>query len=261
MGDSAAIVLSILGIAVIVYLICLCISREKDRISEERLALQKKEKKEYHLEQAKWELQRQGFQESCIYSPRNMQWIFSIDKSRKKWAVSCYEAICGTYEQTDYSFSDLIAWSVSENGNTQISSNAGAALGAGILFGAVGAVAASAASRDVQETCSSLAIELTVNSSEKSRRTLKIIGIETSHDSEKYRSSMELVKNITAELAYIKANAGTETGKISNSAEQKEFEQPKADIYEEIEKLHGLKEKGIITEEEFNQKKKSLLGI
>lgn len=30
---------------------------------------------------------------------------------------------------------------------------------------------------------------------------------------------------------------------------------------DELEKLAGLKEKGIITEEEFNQKKKQLLGL
>ena len=34
-----------------------------------------------------------------------------------------------------------------------------------------------------------------------------------------------------------------------------------SDIYTEIEKLHGLKEKGIITEDEFAAKKQSLLGI
>lgn len=36
---------------------------------------------------------------------------------------------------------------------------------------------------------------------------------------------------------------------------------PKVDIYVELEKLSDLKEKGIITEEEFNSKKKQILGL
>jgi hypothetical protein len=38
-------------------------------------------------------------------------------------------------------------------------------------------------------------------------------------------------------------------------------EEPEPDYIEELERLAGLKEKGIISEEEFDAKKKALLGL
>lgn len=130
-------------------------------------------------------------------------WSFSVDKTSDRFML-CY---AGNSAPVIYRFSELIAWDVSENGNTVVSSNAGAALGAGLLFGTVGAVAASAGSREIQKSCTSLAIELTLNDPETARRTLPVIRSETPCDSYEYQHAIDLVKNITAELAYIKANA------------------------------------------------------
>lgn len=185
-------------------------------------------------------------------------WSFSVDKTSDRFML-CY---AGNSVPVIYRFSELIAWDVSENGNTVVSSNAGAALGAGLLFGTVGAVAASAGSREIQKSCTSLAIELTLNDPETARRTLPVIRSETPCDSYEYQHAIDLVKNITAELAYIKANAEKpkqpQPPKIE-SPQPSESSEP--DIYAQIEKLHALKEKGIITEQEFQKKKESLLGI
>lgn len=185
-------------------------------------------------------------------------WSFSVDKTSDRFML-CY---AGNSSPVIYRFSELIAWDVSENGNTVVSSNAGAALGAGLLFGTVGAVAASAGSREIQKSCTSLAIELTLNDPETARRTLPVIRSETPCDSYEYQHAIDLVKNITAELAYIKANAEKpkqpQPPKIE-SPQPSESSEP--DIYAQIEKLHALKEKGIITEQEFQKKKESLLGI
>ena len=56
--------------------------------------------------------------------------------------------------------------------------------------------------------------------------------------------------------AVIKANQTTKETK-----EEKVKSIDSADQYGEISKIFELKEKGIITEEEFNMKKKQLLGL
>ena len=56
--------------------------------------------------------------------------------------------------------------------------------------------------------------------------------------------------------AVIKANQTSKETK-----EEKAEKTDSADQYEEISKIFELKEKGIITEEEFNTKKKQLLGL
>ena len=110
--------------------------------------------------------------------------------------------------------------------------------------------------------CSDLHIEITVNNINDPIVKLPCIsGEEICVNSPTYTERLDFAKRIMAILAYIKANAEQPKPEVSEQPEQKAIEQPKTDIYEEIEKLHGLKEKGILTEEEFTQKKKSLLGI
>lgn len=260
--DDGVIWAMILTFGFLAFLTYRWVSKKNEENEQQQYMERRISQNNYAMQTAFRELERAGFKKSCEYKPNSAQWAFAVDKENKKWLISKNETFFGeSFKPTVYNFSDLIDWSVSENGNTQISSNTGAAIGGAILFGTVGAVAASAGSREVQKTCSSLAIDLTVNSTEQTRCTLKIIEDEIPCDSDEFRAAMELVKNITAVLAYIKANAEQPKPEISEQPEQKAIEQPKTDIYEEIEKLHGLKEKGIITEEEFTQKKKSLLGI
>lgn len=276
--DGETWLILILGVVILAVIIFKFVSKQKEQEEEVRYAAQMVSDKNWAMQKSFQELQKNGFIRSCVYKPENLLWAFSVDKGHKKWLISRNDTFLGEkYKPTIYNFSDLIDWSVSENGNTQLSSNAEAALGAGILFGAVGAVAASAGSREVQKTCSDLAIELTVNSAEQTRCTLKIIETEIPCDSDAFRSAMELVKNITAELAYIKANAEQPKVESPEQPEQKAIEQPQnnaeqqpsaeqpeqkpSGIYEEIETLYNLKQRGILTEEEFTQKKKSLLGI
>ena len=63
-------------------------------------------------------------------------------------------------------------------------------------------------------------------------------------------------EKITAMCAVIKANQTSKEIK-----EEKAKNTDSVDQYGEISKIFELKEKGIITEEEFNTKKKQLLGL
>ena len=80
------------------------------------------------------------------------------------------------------------------------------------------------------------------------RKTLKTSG--------EYKYAIETAKKITAMCAVIKAKQTSKEVK-----EEKVKNTDSADQYGEISKIFELKEKGIITEEEFNMKKKQLLGL
>ena len=85
---------------------------------------------------------------------------------------------------------------------------------------------------------------------------IPLISMETLKTSVEYRFAIETAKKITAMCAVIKANQTSKETK-----EEKAEKTDSADQYEEISKIFELKEKGIITEEEFNMKKKQLLGL
>ena len=109
--------------------------------------------------------------------------------------------------------------------------------------------------------CSDLHIEISVNDLDCPLIKLPFIAEPMKAGSPLYEIRSELARKILALLSYIKANAEQHKPETSEQPEQKQIENPQPDICEEIEKLHNLKEKGILTEEEFSQKKKSLLGI
>ena len=64
------------------------------------------------------------------------------------------------------------------------------------------------------------------------------------------------LKNVNGFIEYISNNMGTSDSKSSNGTNQNESN----DIPSQIEKLSNLKEKGILTEEEFDSKKQELLA-
>ena len=213
-----------------------------------------------HLNAAAQKAAESGVKIGSTITGPGFGWSFSVDKASKQF-VLCFG---GTDTPNIYRFSDLIAWDVYENGNSIVSGDTGAALGAGLLFGAVGAIAASAGSREVKKTCNQLSVDLVLNDTVKIRQPLPLITDETPCDSPEYKRAAERAKNITAELAYIKANAAPpqqpdpQPPKLE-SPQPSESSEP--DIYAQIEKLHALKEKGIITDQEFQKKKQSLLGL
>lgn len=265
---DADIGIGIFCVIILFVIIVYVLSKRESKISAEKEQESREQRRKSEMSRIERGIvQSNNFQKSIDYQAPDFKWSFAVDKQSKQWMLS-FESSIGEqlFDTCVYPFSTLIGWDVSEDGNSIVSSNAGAALGAGLLFGTVGAVAASAGSREIQKSCSSLAIELTLNDTARARRTLPVIRSETPCDSYEYQRAIDLVKNITAELAYIKANAEKPKQPESKPQPPKiESPQPsessEPDIYAQIEKLHALKEKGIITDEEFQKKKHSLLGI
>lgn len=173
----------------------------------------------------------------------------AIDPQHKKWLVILPPQNIFHL----YAFQDLINYELSKDGKSVVSGNSSEAFLGGLLFGAVGAAVGASASKEVKETCSELFLSITVNDPEIPLLRLNLLpGGEKSTETER-KYAFAITREITAQFAYIKANSYAQT------------EEPPAasstDRYAELEQLFSLKEKGIITEDEYSQKKKELLNL
>lgn len=245
----------ILIFCVVVIVIILAIISGANQ-AEEKLAIM--EASNQKIEASKKDLVSAGFQiEKDVKEPSG-NFYLAIDAKNRRWVL----VIPNLPHPYIYKFKELISYELVDDGETTYSSNAGKALVGGLLFGAAGAVVGAASKKKVETTCEDMHIDLNINVIKSPMQVLQINDEEISRDSELYKQKLAFAKNIMAMLAYIKENAEP-TQPEEQQPEQKQLEGPQGtgDIYAEIEKLHALKEKGIITDEEFQKKKSSLLGI
>ena len=185
------------------------------------------------------------------------EFSLAINTQRKQWLL----ALSTSEIPLIYGFSDLISFGVVDNGAEVMSSNAEDAAIGGFLFGAVGAIAGAATSREILKTCNDLHIDITVNNLNMPHITLPLVKAEIDRSSDKYKERSGIAKEVTSLLAYIKENAGSSPSSDKHLKIESPSQNNSVNIYDELEKLYGLKEKGIITEEEFQKKKESMLGI
>ena len=172
-----------------------------------------------------------------------------IDSVHKKWSIEIIsEDICKIYNFADYLRYDII-----KDNQSLLSGNSGDVVLGGLLFGGIGALAGAAGSKKISNVCSSMSVVIYVNDIENPYYTLKIIESEMTTDSLMYKECAEKATELAALLEYIKAQTQTSTHEPQSEAS--------SDPITEIERLHSLMEKGMITEEEYNAKKKQLLNL
>ena len=180
-------------------------------------------------------------------------WDILIDDHKKEFVV----ILSKSRTILEYAFDSLVDYELYEDGRSIIKSTAeNTAFADTLLYGKAGAAAAATAPKEVHEYCSDVHITLVINDMKRPQIIIPLISMETLKTSVEYRYAIETAKKITAMCAVIKANQTSKETK-----EEKVKSTDSVDQYGEISKIFELKEKGIITEEEFNMKKKQLLGL
>lgn len=154
---------------------------------------------------------------------------------------------------TLFLYDQIVDYELLENGQSIASGGVGRAIVGGALFGGVGAIVG-ASTRSYQGVCEELRIKITVKEYEKPAFYLPLIQMETKKSTFMYKERMEMAQNILSKLQLI------------TSAMEQEKDVPTQTIhsddkFEEIRKFKMLLEDGIISEEEFEAKKKQLLGL
>lgn len=169
-----------------------------------------------------------------------------MDDEHKKWAV-CHGKKA---EPKIFSYSDIIDCDIYENGGSISKGHAGSALVGGALLGVTGAVIGASRGKKNIETCNTMSVQITVNNPDLPSISIPLITSQTKRDSFSYRTSASAAQAIVASFEYMK-----------NSAKADKSEPQKSSAADEIRKFKDLLDSGAITQDEYDVKKKQLLGI
>ena len=182
---------------------------------------------------------------SKAFSDAGYEYTLAIDQTAHKWAL----IFPSKKLQYILEFSALIDFSIYEDGNrialgTQLN---------GISFGTV------------TDICKDLHIEIVANTAKQSRFVIPLITEDAAHNSTEYRYAVDSAKEICSLLSIVKAeNAALHMPAVTAANVPVQQAIPSTSHgcdLDDLGKLFKLKQQGIITEEEFDVKKRQILGL
>lgn len=178
---------------------------------------------------------------------------FLIDNTNKKFIYKkdkVYSKI--------FNFSDLISYEVYENGKSQVQGRAGAALIGGAFFGLAGLVVGSSMSRNISEKCNQLKLIIRLNDFECPQIVITYVDYaELDKLGADYRYMKKDMQTLCSMLEFM---LNEKTLKQSFTVKQEELHEQKSSK-EQLQELKELLDEGLITQEDFEQKKKQILGL
>ena len=154
---------------------------------------------------------------------------------------------------TVFNYDQIISYELLEDGTSIASGGLGRAAVGGFLFGGVGAVVGGL-TRSYKGACTRLQIKLTVKDYDDPAFFITLINSPTKKDSIAYKTYIKEAESIISKLQLI----------VGNREEAKADMLPSANtesVADQIRSFKALLDDGIITQEEFDAKKKQLLGI
>ena len=171
-----------------------------------------------------------------------------------------------------YEYSNLLGFEMVEDGGTVVKTGLGRAVGGGFLFGPVGAlVGGMSGKKKSSKTCYSLQISIGLRDTFMDTEYLDFINLEEKKavgtDSKEYRRAMADAQECMDALQAIgNINASRERPQPAPNPEPAPAPGPApaasgTSAADEIRKYKELLDEGIITQEEFDAKKKQLLGL
>ena len=173
-----------------------------------------------------------------------------INDTLEKQQINATKTITNELTIEIIDFSKIIECQLLEDSNIIQKGGIGRAVVGGVIAGGVGAIVG-ATTRQSKNIVNDLQIRILTNDINNSFYIIHIIDTETKKDSLIFKHSMEFANNVYSTIiAIIKLNDNSNNIGITTN---EDFEQ-------QIEKLSNLKEKGIITQEEFDKSKKKILS-
>ena len=194
--------------------------------------------------------------ENCQHiSYKNIVRMDIDNKSKKLGAFSYYEN-----ESIILKFNEILDFEIFENGNSVISSRTGSAVAGGLIFGGLGAVAGASGSRTINENASTVKLKIYTNNIKNSVVTLDFLEKSISKVSNEYEEIRDVINKM---ISFLKI-AREDNRQIERKEDKKVIIENVDDIKSEnnvssIKELAELKDKGIITQEEFEKSKKRIL--
>lgn len=175
--------------------------------------------------------------------------FIEFDEEKRQWLIP--DGFMGKKKNPKiHSYDEIIDCELLEDGDSLTKGGLGRAVAGGILFGGVGAVVGGVTGgKKTKSIVNSLRIKITLNSMSDPVTYINLITTPTKTSSFVYKSIEEIAQQILSVFSVIlqEKDAGTESQANSSA--------------DEIRKYKELLDDGIITQEEFDVKKKQLLGL
>ncbi|SFN71719.1 SHOCT domain-containing protein [Proteiniclasticum ruminis] len=151
-----------------------------------------------------------------------------------------------------YNYGQLLNFELLEDGETITKGGLGRAVAGGLLFGGVGAVVGGVTGgKKTKGVCNSLQIKITLRNSPRQTVYLPFITTSTKTSSFIYKTMYKSAQDTLSALQLaVDMVDSSETEQVNSVSEA-----------DEILKFKNLFDNGVISEEEFNAKKKQLLGL
>lgn len=154
-------------------------------------------------------------------------------------------------------FSDIIDCEIIEDGETIVGGNVGKALIGGAILGPIGAVAGAAAKKKITSSISNVSFKIYLSDINKSSRIYSLLDKSCKKSDSDYKVAIGLANQLYSTISAIIHSISKDKDQTSqvNTYEQS------CSAADEIRKYKSLLDDGIITQEEFEAKKKQLLNL
>lgn len=171
--------------------------------------------------------------------------------------------IKNTFEGFYYTipFSSIVDCEIVENGSTIMKGGIGRAIVGGVVAGGVGAIVG-ASTRNSKEIVNSLFVRIITSDITDAMKTLEILKVSTSKGSPSYLNAQKAANEIySCIVSIIDRNSKAVEPLSTNNIEHSEYMvgTTNCDVFEAIEKLAGLNNRGILSDDEYLSKKIELL--
>lgn len=175
-----------------------------------------------------------------------------FDESKRQWIVRG----SGLFKIPNpplYSYDDIVDFELLEDGESITKGGLGSALVGGLLLGGAGAIVGGiTGKKNTKSVINNLKIKITVNDFQNPAVYIDLITTQTKADSWMYKQFYKIAQDILSALSLIKSQNESIKVNASNSIPSSA---------DEIFKYKELLNSGIITQDEFEAKKKQLLGL
>lgn len=183
------------------------------------------------------------------------RYIF-IDQKLKR---VMYINLVNDYENLTVDFNDIVSYEIYEDGKTVLQSRTGSVVLGGVLFGVPGMLVAQNRKREVQKPITQLKLVIRFNNFRSPQLVINFIDNNLNYKSSYYSKKLN---DIYENLRYIYSNLEIiKHEQTQNSKEEIAETSPQNNLKEELLKLKELLDDGLITQEEYDIKKKKLLNI
>ena len=183
---------------------------------------------------------------------KTLFYYFRVDDNLKKWY---YTSSKNPINPPIYDFNEIIDYKLTENGSTVSEGGVGRAVTGGLLFGGVGAVVGGVTA-GTNKVITNMRFRISFNNKYRNSLDFAIIptGKECKVGSSTYNMYRRQADSLLSLFDYMCNQANIE--KMNNDTKQSNISSA-----DELMKFKELLDKGVINQDEFEAKKKQLLGL